>query len=684
MTMRTIVWVIAAVAMCLVMEQEQARAQAQTIPWRTLLWNDVFATFDSSAYMLGVNTSYDASARNVMLTPSSQGQTGRLILLKRSDMDYFDASFDVYLGYMSTLNSFGADGIVFACMRETSYPAIAGGHIDFDGCNGFGVEFDTYHNGDENDPSEEHIAVIEQAAGNHLAWRTLISPALKDNRWHSYSVRNRGGNISVRIGASDAIAARVNSGFEGWFGFTAATAFAFNEHRVDNVSVSVQARERFEIGVFSACDTVVTERTIRIVNNHPDPDVFTIRDITFTELDGSGEFSLLGNPAPVTIPKGDSVAMRVRFAGTGPGLRRALLRAFSENGEELRDTIMVELVRPSAEWSATSIVFAPTHAGATRDTVVTLVNTSAVPVRIDTITITSGSFSVLSPSSFPVLIPPGDSITVLLRFSPAGQGSASGTLALAACGVYRLLLLTGDGFIGTLRLGFPQSPLMLHPNQSDTLSVSLENDPRGMNVRGMHGHLRFDPAIVSFVSASADMTVWSDTGSLLITEPFPGNVAVTLRSALPLNTPGFFLTLRFEAVTSDTGCSSIWWDNVGWNPEGTPPGVPFGSGGIGRICINPSCRIPQGLRLASSPTIAVHPNPTSSSGRIVFRVPADCHARISIVNALGVEVAAPFDSYVDRGEHSAPFTAIDLPPGSYRAVLRAGDACVSAPVLLLR
>lgn len=90
----------------------------------------------------------------------------------------FDLSYDVWLGD----NDNGADGIVFVLRGGLTGSLIgsSGGSIGFSGSgftsNSFGIEIDTWQNGDYGDPVEDHIGIFRNGPVDHTASNSLAGP----------------------------------------------------------------------------------------------------------------------------------------------------------------------------------------------------------------------------------------------------------------------------------------------------------------------------------------------------------------------------------------------------------------------------------------------------------------------------------------------------------------------------
>jgi hypothetical protein len=89
--------------------------------------------------------------------------------------------------------------------------------------------------------------------------------------------------------------------------------------------------------------------------------------------------------------------------------------------------------------------------------------------------------------------------------------------------------------------------------------------------------------------------------------------------------------------------------------------------------------VPRSVTLAQN-----YPNPFNPVTTISFEMPAASHARLSILDLLGREVALLTDQYVPAGHHEARFDAGSLPSGSYLYKLEAGGTVMTRILTLTK
>ena len=97
----------------------------------------------------------------------------------------------------------GADGLVFMFYKnKQQYTPGYGGRLAFSKSDenpvaGYGVEFGNWYNGEYNDPSGSHIAIIKNHVGTHLA--SVNDSRTEDNQWHTALIQYNDGTVSVYV-----------------------------------------------------------------------------------------------------------------------------------------------------------------------------------------------------------------------------------------------------------------------------------------------------------------------------------------------------------------------------------------------------------------------------------------------------------------------------------------------------
>lgn len=141
----------------------------------------------------------------------------------------------------------GADGFVFVVQPIDSSLGSAGGGIGYSGIGtSLGVEFDTWHNSANNDPSQSHVGINLNGSVNHnsgLPTADITGPELDDgDQWFAW-IDYDGTNLEVRLSMIDSypIDALISHELDlpsvlgqdtAFVGFTSATGAAWANHDI--------------------------------------------------------------------------------------------------------------------------------------------------------------------------------------------------------------------------------------------------------------------------------------------------------------------------------------------------------------------------------------------------------------------------------------------------------------------
>ena len=217
----------------------------------------IFLTFITISLQLTAQFEINGSATHTgggdyLLTPASGAKVGSIwfenkISLKES----FDLDFELYFG---TKNN-GADGISFCLQPLSTSVGVSGGGLGVQGVSpSFFAEFDTYRN--NGDPNFDHIAIqkngdVYNQGANNLVPAVRIRSGfddVEDGQWYPIQVKWNATIKKFEIYVDCVLRASytgdiVNSIFGGdplvYWGFTASTGGANNEHRVRNVRTTL-------------------------------------------------------------------------------------------------------------------------------------------------------------------------------------------------------------------------------------------------------------------------------------------------------------------------------------------------------------------------------------------------------------------------------------------------------------
>lgn len=180
------------------------------------------------------------------LTTNQLNEAGSIWHIETVNLnENFSITFEMNLG---CADQNGADGIVFGLQNIDTSVGSDGGGIGFAGITpSVGFEFDTYQNGDFNDPVYDHVALILNGQTNHsnsLAGPIQLSESndnVEDCQYHDTSINWDADTqtLSLFFDCEERISHNidlVNDVFSGnpdvFWGFTSATGGLSNEHIV--------------------------------------------------------------------------------------------------------------------------------------------------------------------------------------------------------------------------------------------------------------------------------------------------------------------------------------------------------------------------------------------------------------------------------------------------------------------
>lgn len=177
-------------------------------------------------------------SNGVILTSPDLLQNGSAFTnLSFDNIGTFTAEFDMKLG-----SGTGASGLTFAWVTDPSAYTSAGSNLGFTGMTGYAIEFDTYNSGSWDSGSDNHVAVIQDSTTNVLI-QEEVNFNLNNAAYHHVEIEFDHGIISVDIDGQnyiDNFEIQGSSGFDGYFGFTAATGPNYADwHKVKNFELAV-------------------------------------------------------------------------------------------------------------------------------------------------------------------------------------------------------------------------------------------------------------------------------------------------------------------------------------------------------------------------------------------------------------------------------------------------------------
>jgi hypothetical protein len=260
-------------------------------------------------------------------------------------------------------------------------------------------------------------------------------------------------------------------------------------------------------------------------------------------LMGSTDFTVLPNPGtPVVVSPGENIEFTIQFQPTVQGTTEtAIIRIISNDPNapflDLKTTGM-QGTGSLATAIANSGDFGNVCVGSFKDELLTINNGGSCPLSISNIISSSPDFQTPSVLFYPLVVSPGGSIDVVIRFRPSSYGPKSSTLTIfsddpaspstvfvsgAAPAPRAVLMMANTGNFGKVCVGrFVDEPLIL--SNSGKCGLAVENItssssefivPEVLSYPIAIGAgsflpvpIRFEPA--SFGPKSATITVTSD------------------------------------------------------------------------------------------------------------------------------------------------------------------------------
>ncbi|MGH7120361.1 MAG: choice-of-anchor D domain-containing protein [Acetobacteraceae bacterium] len=137
---------------------------------------------------------------------------------------------------------------------------------------------------------------------------------------------------------------------------------------------------------------------------------------------------------PILLGVGDAIEIPIRFAPTTPGGKSGVITIFS-NDPAGPHKVAVSGVAATPRLSlaiANKGNFGKVCIGRFADEALVLNNSGHCPLTVRSITSSSAEFLVPEVISFPLLIGPGDSLDLPIRFAPVGFGAKTATITVVA------------------------------------------------------------------------------------------------------------------------------------------------------------------------------------------------------------------------------------------------------------
>lgn len=178
------------------------------------------------------DAAHDSEEDAILLCPAKTWSSGKA-KYPFEVLENFSVSFDYKIGGGSS-----ADGIVLAFFAQKDSVVKDGEYMNFEGCGGYGLEFDTYQNA--KDSPNAHIAVIRDKVSNHIV--SVDEPRVDDEQWHTAKLSVNDNYITVAIDGDIIIdqAIEFDKTYRYMY-FAASTGASTDNHYIKNVCFSGRA-----------------------------------------------------------------------------------------------------------------------------------------------------------------------------------------------------------------------------------------------------------------------------------------------------------------------------------------------------------------------------------------------------------------------------------------------------------
>ncbi len=211
----------------LVPEDAATRVQSTPVPMKTA----------------GDSETVSGDVKEHVLTKDASDQSGAVWTQEEIDFSQsFRISADIFLGSKDG----GADGMALVFQAGSNEVVSEGGGLGYLGITpSIAIEFDTYYNGDLNDPVEDHVGVRTNGDLVHTTGDYVEVGNLEDGKYHSLSFEWNAEKQAINLWLDGkqlfkekSISKNDLEGKRAYFGFTAGTGGLSNLHKVRRINLS--------------------------------------------------------------------------------------------------------------------------------------------------------------------------------------------------------------------------------------------------------------------------------------------------------------------------------------------------------------------------------------------------------------------------------------------------------------
>ncbi len=398
---------------------------------------------------------------------------------------------------------------------------------------------------------------------------------------------------------------------------------------------------------------------------------------------------------PVTVRPGDSLTIEARFTPDpteGNRSNTATLECAIPDGPN--PGVVTARLDAAAAIPLPDIVSipdfgsVPIHMTSTEQTAV-FYNALPFAIRISDIRSIDPLFAIRSILPVPpTVLQPGDTLNVIMDFSPVEDGDFSGDALIVdiddPCSETKAYPVLGRGLDDYVYADVSVPDLQGRVDERILAPVILSTDVERAGVTGWEGSLNFNRTMLFPMGI---VTQGTKSEGMNVTARYDHEAQeYHIQASGGLLRPGTdtlafvdFLVLLGDSPTSVLQLSESF--------DFTAGRARIKNRRNGFFRLTDYCEADGSRMIRDRHGLFFHPpapNPFASSVQLVFQLEEDAYIELTIHDAMGRELRRPAAGFFKKGMHKALLEAGELPSGVYHAVLRSGKAELSQRLILMR
>lgn len=422
-----------------------------------------------------------------------------------------------------------------------------------------------------------------------------------------------------------------------------------------------------------------------ITNPSTTSDLF-IESIAFQN--NGGNFSFVNAPPQnVTVAmNGGTLIIPIRYAPTAGGASSVIVNVVNDAApgpdENPRITTAIPISCSSSGVVVPTVDFGSVNGCEVRTINMTVNNQGSNPV-----TITSASATApFSLNANNINIPANGTVNIPVTFAPTGIGTFTNVITLTLSdGETILVSVTGTSTKSPIVFSIPQPTYNVEPGKNQTIPVRANFGNFGTTqITSMRVTITFNPSIVSYVSNTPKINVWSWLAEPpIVTSNTEASISFN-GSGPAISTPGStdLLDITFKPLLGNAEISDFVV--TGDYQTGVCTQV---TSATTKLQITNVCFL-RGSQITSSGftygLMSAFPNPATSSTTVDFSIAFDAHTTIELVNPYGEVVRRLVDAKLVAGDYRQVMNLTDLPSGYYTLRCLSGLLNATTPIVITR